>query len=390
MNQSCDIAIIGGGPVGAALALALRDSGLQITLLEARPLENKAVDPRALAISYGSRLLLARLGVWDALTKISPIRTIHISQKHSFGRTVLRADALSVPELGYVLPYHALQQRLQIAVQTSNINCLTGASVTQLQGTEKGAALTYQHAEKTHTLHTRLAVVADGGKLLEATHPAQIHDYGQSAIIAHVTCTQPQLTTAFERFTAQGPVALLPFNHGYELVWTVPQENVPTLLAWDNATFLAQLHEHFGDRVGDFLSVGTRAHFSLRLKRAPECKVPHTVLLGNAAQTLHPVAGQGFNLGLRDVWELAQAVQRSVDENSGTDHLGSATMLAHFQQARKFDRDAGIRFTDGLVRLFSNDLLLLNSGRAAAFSVLDNLPDVKKFVARRMMFGSNG
>ena len=107
-TQSCDIAIIGGGPVGAALALALRDSGLKITLLEARPLENKAVDPRALAISYGSRLLLARLGIWDALTKITPIRTIHISQKHSFGRTVLRADALNVPELGYVLPYHAI------------------------------------------------------------------------------------------------------------------------------------------------------------------------------------------------------------------------------------------------------------------------------------------
>ncbi len=390
MSNVCDIAIIGGGPVGAALALALRDNGLQVTLLEARPLENKVVDPRALAISYGSRLLLARLGVWDALNHVTPIRAIHISQKNSFGRTLLRAESLNVPELGYVLPYHLLQQQLQIAVQASHINCLAGAMVNELQGDANGAILTYQHDGKTHTLHTRLAVVADGGKLLEATHPPQMHDYGQSALIAHVTCTQPQLSTAFERFTAQGPVALLPFNNGYELVWTVPQENVPTMLAWDNAIFLAQLHQHFGDRVGEFLSVGSRSHFPLRLKRAPECKVPHTVLLGNAAQTLHPVAGQGFNLGLRDVWELAQAVQRSVDENSGTDHLGSATMLAHFQQARKFDRDAGIRFTDGLVRLFSNDLLLLNSGRAAAFSVLDNLPDVKKFVARRMMFGSNG
>jgi len=395
MSRVYDIAIIGGGPVGAALALALRDSGLQVTLLEARPAENAVADPRALAISYGSRLILTRLGVWDAINKITPIRTIHISQKHSFGRTVLRADELGVPELGYVLPYHLLQQQLQIALQASQVKMQRGAVVSQLQGDTTDVTITYQHAGKESVLDTKLAVVADGGKLLEATHPPHIHDYGQSALIAHITCTQPQLTTAFERFTAQGPVALLPFGDGYELVWTVAQENMQTMLDWDNATFLAQLQQHFGDRVGDFLSVGTRTHFPLRLKRAPQCTIPHTVLLGNAAQTLHPVAGQGFNLGLRDVWELAQAILRSVDEsastvNLDTTNLGSPAMLADFQKSRKLDRDAGIRFTDSLVRLFSNDLVLLSGGRAAAFSVLDNLPNVKKFVAKRMMFGSNG
>lgn len=397
----CDIAIVGGGPVGIALALALRDSGLKITVLEARPAQNSTTDPRALAISYGSRLLLARLGLWDVLNNVTPIRTIHISQKHSFGRTVLRADELGVPELGYVLPYHTLHRQMQTALQAShvdmrgNVHYLAGAAVTQLQGTAAGATLRYQHAGKESVLDTKLAVVADGGKLLEATHPPHIHDYGQSALIAHLTCSQPQLTTAFERFTAQGPVALLPFSDGYELVWTVAQENMQTMLDWDNATFLTQLQQHFGDRVGDFLSVGARTHFPLRLKRAPQCTIPHTVLLGNAAQTLHPVAGQGFNLGLRDVWELAQAILRSVDEsastvNLDTTNLGSPAMLADFQKSRKLDRDAGIRFTDSLVRLFSNDLFLLSGGRAAAFSVLDNLPNVKKFVAKRMMFGSNG
>lgn len=409
----CDIAIVGGGPVGIALALALRDSGLKITVLEARPAQSPTTDPRALAISYGSRLLLARLGLWDivplwdSLNNVTPIRTIHISQKHSFGRTVLRADELGVPELGYVLPYHVLHRQMQTALQAShvdlrgnipqgdNVNYLAGAAVTQLQGTAAGATLRYQHAGKESVLDTKLAVVADGGKLLEATHPPHIHDYGQSALIAHLTCTQPQLTTAFERFTAQGPVALLPFGDGYELVWTVAQADVQTMLDWDNATFLAQLQQHFGDRVGDFLSVGTRTHFPLRLKHAPQCTIPHTVLLGNAAQTLHPVAGQGFNLGLRDVWELAQAILRSVDEsastvNLDTTNLGSPAMRADFQKSRKLDRNAGIRFTDSLVRLFSNDLVLLSGGRAAAFSVLDNLPNVKKFVAKRMMFGSNG
>lgn len=401
MSQACDIAIVGGGPVGIALALALRDSGLKITVLEARPAQSTTTDPRALAISYGSRLLLARLGLWNSLNNVTPIRTIHISQKHSFGRTVLRADELGVPELGYVLPYHTLHRQMQTALQAShvdmrgNINYLAGAAVTQLQGMAAGATLHYQHAGKESVLDTKLAVVADGGKLLEATHPPHIHDYGQSALIAHITCTQPQLTTAFERFTAQGPIALLPFGEGYELVWTVSQEDVQVMLDWDNATFLTQLQQHFGDRVGDFLSVGTRTHFPLRLKRAPQCTISHTVLLGNAAQTLHPVAGQGFNLGLRDVWELAQTIQRSVDENASTvnldtTNLGSPAMLADFQKSRKLDRDAGIRFTDSLVRLFSNDLILLSSGRAAAFSVLDNLPSVKKFVAKRMMFGSNG
>ncbi len=381
----CDVAIIGGGPVGTSLALALRSSGLRVNVLEARKPEDSSPDPRALALSQGSRLVLERLGVWQAIPDVASIRTIHISQKLALGRAVLRAAELHVPALGYVLPYHALHAALQNELRSEGAVCLTGASVTRLDTEADGARITYLHDGAEHTLRARLAAVADGGKLLEATHPPQVHDYGQSAIIAHLTCTQPLLDTAFERFTSQGPAALLPYRDGYELVWTASHNRAQEMLQWDNATFLAHLHEHFGDRVGSFSSVGARSCFPLRLRRAPEITLPHAVLLGNAAQTLHPVAGQGFNMGLRDAWELAQEIVRCVPEM-----LGGEAMLAAYRKSRGLDRHAGIRFTDGLVRLFSNDVPLLSGGRAAALSVLDCLPLAKQFVARRMMFGANG
>jgi 2-octaprenyl-6-methoxyphenol hydroxylase len=385
MSISCDVAIIGGGPVGAALALALRDSGLGVVVLEARKPEDSSTDPRALALAYGSRLLLQRVGVWDRITQVSVIKTIHISQKNSLGRSVLRAEEAGTPDLGYVLPYSALQTVLQSRLQESRTTCLSGATVTNLQSGAQGAELSYQYAGAEHRLSARLAVVADGGKLMEAALPPQIHDYGQSAIIAHVTCARPLVETAFERFTAQGPLALLPYRDGYELVWTVAHETAQEMLQWNDEVFLERLHQHFGDRVGTFLGAGKRACFPLRLKRAPDITLPHIALIGNAAQTLHPAAGQGFNLGLRDAWELAQVI---VDCTPGT--LGSEGMLESYRKQRRLDRNAGIRFTDSLVRVFSNELPLLGGGRGIALTVLDCLPPAKKFVARRMMFGANG
>ncbi len=386
MNAQFDIAIIGGGPVGAALALALRNSKLKVCVLEARPADSASSDARALALSYGSRLLLDRLGVWNSLHGISPIRAIHISQKQSFGRAVLRAGELNVPELGYVLPYPSLQDTLTGALQHSDVASIYGASVTQLTDKEDHAVIGYQQDGAERTLHTRLAVVADGGKLLAQQFPPDVRDYGQSALITHITCSAPQADMAFERFTPQGPLALLPFRNGYELVWTAPHQAAQNMLAWEDAKFLRELHQHFGDRVGEFLSVGKRSCFPLVLRRASQqSPMPHTVLLGNAAQTMHPVAGQGFNMGLRDAWELAREILDAKPEELGTD-----AMLAAYRSDRRTDREAGIRFTDGLVRLFSNDLPLVSAGRAVALTALDCLPFAKKFVAKRMMFGANG
>jgi len=386
VNAEYDIAIIGGGPVGAALALALRGSQLKVCVLEARPAHAASSDARALALSYGSRLLLDRLGVWDALHDVSAIRTIHISQKQSFGRAVLHAAELNVPELGYVLPYPALQDALTHALQHSDVATIYGASVTRLSNSADQAVIGYQQEGEEYTLHARLAVVADGGKLLAQQYPPEVRDYGQSALITHITCSAPQVNTAFERFTPQGPLALLPFKEGYELVWTASHQAAQEMLAWDDARFMRELHQHFGDRVGEFLTVSKRTCFPLGLRRAPQqTPMPHTVLLGNAAQTLHPVAGQGFNMGLRDAWELAQEILDAAPAS-----LGTEAMLAAYRSQRRTDREAGIRFTDGLVRLFSNDLPLISAGRAAALTALDCLPFVKKFVAKRMMFGENG
>jgi 2-octaprenyl-6-methoxyphenol hydroxylase len=382
-----DIAIIGGGPVGAALALALRGSGLAICLLEARPADMPSQDARALALSYGSRLLLDRLNVWRTLQAVSAIRTIHISQRHSFGRAKLRAAELHVPELGYVLPYATLQDGLDAALRDTEFTKIYQTRVLQLRGEAGQAVIHYQRAgEAETTLTARLAVVADGGKLLATQFPPTFHDYGQSAVIAHITAAAPLADTAFERFTSQGPVALLPYQGGYELVWTAPHDQAQAMLAWDDATFLTALHQHFGDRVGAFRSVGTRTCFPLGLKRAPQqTPMPHTVLLGNAAQTLHPVAGQGFNMGVRDAWDLAQTIL-----DSAPDAIGTETMLNTYRARRQMDRNSGIRFTDSLVRIFSNDFPVLRPARAMALSVLDSLPVAKQFVARRMMFGANG
>lgn len=384
-NHECDIAIIGGGPVGSALALALRDSDLSVVVLEARQPAAAQADPRALALSYGSRLLLDKLGVWQDIAQVTPIRSIRISQKTGAGQTLLRAAEMQTPELGYVLPYPALHAALDAALQQSGTNLKYGAMVDRLEPTASETLVTYQLEGRPHQLSARLAVVADGGKLLESSHPPEITEYGQSAIICHVTCAHPQAETAFEFFTPQGPLALLPYRDGYEIVWTGSHEQVQEMSGWDDAAFLAELQRHFGDGLGIFLSAGKRSSFPLRLKLAPSTTLPHTVLIGNAAQTLHPVAGQGFNMGVRDAWELARLILRC-QPNA----LGSAAMLDDYRKLRRLDRTGGVRFTDSLVRLFSNDQPVLRNSRGMALSLLDRLTPAKRFVARRMMFGANG
>jgi 2-octaprenyl-6-methoxyphenol hydroxylase len=386
MNEfGCDVAIIGGGPVGAALALALQGNALNVVLLEARDTPANTTDPRALALSYGSRVLLQRLGAWHTMQNVSGIKTIEVTQKNSSVHTTLHADEMNVSEMGYVLPYTTLHAALQQRLQQSDVTCLYGATVGDLRGAGNGTTLTYQYQGKEHTLTARLAVVAEGGKLLEASHPPEITDYGQSGVIAHVTSSRAATGKAFEHFTPQGPMALLPYLDGYELVLTASHDKAQEMLTWDNATFLQSLQDHFGDRVGTFTGVGKRSCYPLRLKRAPDITFPYTILIGNAAQTLHPVAGQGFNMGIRDAWELAQVIL-----DSAPDNIGSAAMCAAYRKSRRIDRNAGIRFTDGLVRLFSNDFPLLGCLRSAALTLLDIIPPVKKFVAKRMMFGANG
>jgi len=375
-----DVAIVGGGPVGAALACGLEGLGLTVVVLEARA-RLEAPDPRAIALSEGSRLILHRLGVWDALaSRTTPIETIHVSQRGGFGRAELKARHMNVPALGYVAEYGDLYAALARRMSASGTRVLTGARVTRAGATSAYGMVNFERDGREHLLTANLVVLSEGGKALPPDL-RQDKDYGQSALVCVVRTAQPHGRRAFERFTPEGPIALLPLGEGYALVWTTPADRVEERLALADDTFLAQLQAAFGDRQGRFLAAGPRAAFPLKLSLAKESPSQRLVRIGNAAHVLHPVAGQGFNLGLRDAWKLAEAL---ADLPRGP--LGMPP-LAGYASQRRFDILGGSLMTDLLVAGFSNDLPILRQGRGLALAALDLLPPLKTQFARKMMFG---
>ncbi len=384
-----DIGIIGGGPVGMALALALKASGASIIQLEAQDIPDKVADPRPLALSHGSRLILQRLGIWNKLSTNTPINTIHVSNRGSMGRTQLTTKDAGVPSLGYVINYYDLFQTMHDFLQSSDITYLTHARVNQLSTDSQHGTIQYEHEGQPKQATVKLLVLADGGKLAEQIEDItyQAHDYKQWAIVSNIQAQMRQNGTAYERFTIDGPVALLPSGNDFALVWTVSPAEVKSILALDDSAFLARLQKHFGDRLGRFTAATTRTGFPLTLKYATSMTAQRTVLIGNAAQTLHPVAGQGFNLGLRDAFELAQEILSSSFHSHA---LGSRLMLTRYQKRRQFDSAAGRLFTDSLIKLFAHELSIVRNMSGLSLSVLDCIPPMKRFVARRMIFGARG
>ena len=376
MDENADVVIAGGGPVGNALALALQPCGLRVVLLEAHATPNP--DRRPVAVSYGGRLILERLGVWPQLSvAATPIRHIHVSQRGGFGRVALEADEAGLPELGYVVDYMALTHELSKAVGTAERRM--NAQVTSWQ-TGNPAQVHYKQGGTSYVLETPLLVVADGGGLVDA----DVVDYQQSAVTARVVSAQSHGNRAYERFTAQGPLALLPDGDGWALVWTVSCDRANALCAMPEQQFLAELRKEFGARVGEFSSVSGRKSYPLLLRRAAQTPLQHTVLIGNAAQTLHPVAGQGFNLGLRDAWELAAHALACREVP------GSRSWMDQYLARRKTDRSLGVGFTHTLVQLFSNDTPLLRTVRGAGLAALGGFPPFKNFLVKRMTFGARG
>ena len=391
MDEPVDILIAGGGPVGAALALALEGSGHSVVLAEARSADSRGArsadsggvrgadsgDARAIALSYASRLILERLHAWSELA-VTPIGTIHISQQGGFGRTLIRAADCDLPALGYVANYDDLQQSLLAA--PCSARRLLGARLTGFDG---GTA-TVQTQQGELAFAPRLTVFADGADISDGrAAPACSKDYRQTALVAWVRTAQAHRGRAWERFTPDGPLALLPHGAGCALVWTTGPERAARLCALDTPAFLAALHAAFGDRLGAFLEAGERSAFPLALRYRHKETRPHCLSVGNAAQTLHPVAGQGFNLGLRDAWELARLARE-------TREPGSDRFIDGYRRARALDRRAGIQFTDGLVGLFSNSDALLKLCRGAGLLALDLVPFARRFVARRMIYGARG
>lgn len=381
MTEHADVTIIGGGPVGNALALALRDTGLSVMLLEARP--TPTGDARPLALSYGSRLILERLGLWQALAGLAtPIRHIHVSQRGGFGRAGLDADEAGLADLGYVVDYSRLAQALATAVTETAVQCRRGAQVTAWKAGDP-AHVNYVIDGVSHDLTARLVVIADGGA---ADHgDAQQLDYDQCAVTARVVSERPHNNVAYERFTRHGPLALLPDGKDWALVWTTTPALADDLYGAEPPRFLEALNAEFGSRVGAFTAVTARARYPLRLRRTRQPVQDHVVRIGNAAQTLHPVAGQGFNLGLRDAWELGEQLA-AADRTT----IGSAEGLATYRARRRVDRGGGVAFTHTLVQLFSNDVLPLRLARGTGLALLGCIPPLKNFVVRRMTFGARG
>lgn len=381
-----DLVIIGGGPIGMALSIALRNCGLSILLLEARKAPDKNVDPRPLALSHGSRLILQRLGVWEALPEISPITTIHISNRGGFGRTVLTAGQVDVPALGYVMPHHDIFRAMHNKLKDCGVDYLTEVQVKKFETNIDEGQVEYQQNEELKQVTANLLVFADGGHFARQVEGVTqyVWDYKQWAVVAKIETSVPQCGTAYERFTSDGPVAFLPSSRSFSLVWTVSPSVAQEITALDDIVFLARLQRHFGGRLGKFISASKRDAFPLALKYATPVSSRRTVLIGNAAQTLHPVAGQGFNLGLRDAWELSGEII------SASSEIGSPIMLTNYQSKRQADSRGGRIFTDSLVKLFSNDNILLQGLRGIGLSGLDCLPPAKHFVTKRMMFGSRG
>lgn len=383
-----NVVIVGGGPVGSVLALALQQQHVPFVMLEARAKGASRQDTRALALSYGSRLILEKLGVWHAVeARATAINTIHISQRGGLGRTKLNATDHGLESLGYVLPYGALTQALDAvldaASDTSNI--IYEAEATEIKPARDTSSVTYIHANVTHALQSSLTVVADGGRSLGEIEGVEkeTKEYGHDALVTKVCAELPHNNVAYERFTPSGPMALLPNGDtDFSLVWTGLQANIHGLLALDDQTFLAQLHQAFGDRVGKFLSVEKRMSFPLKLSTLKSSVAAHLAVIGNAAQTMHPVAGQGFNVGMRDAWALAGLII-----NTAQSELGSAGMLANYTQLRSRDTRGGILFTDLLVNMFNNDLIGLQAMRGAGLGFLELIKPAKTLLVSKMSFG---
>lgn len=375
------VLIVGAGPVGAVCALALQQQGIAAQVLEAQP-EDARVDTRTLALSHGSRLILERLGVWAQLDDATPITRIHISQRGALGVARLSAEEVNVPALGYVLPYASLTAALKRALADAGIAVDYGVAVTRI---ESGASAATLHTADGRTLTAPLVAVADGGRGEQAPVPKFERDYDQMAVVCDVETELPHAGQAFERFTPEGPAALLPKKNQYALVWTASNADAQRIAALPDSEFLAALYRHFGGRQGLFLHASPRKTFPLRLAYTGSETADRVVRIGNAAQTLHPVAGQGFNIGLRDAWELA-----SLCGDTAASGIGSAAMLAAYTRGRRADVFGGLGFTDFLVRTFSNDIGLLRHARGLGLLALETLPPLKTFVARRMMFGARG
>ena len=395
--QDYDLVIIGGGLVGGSLACGLSGSGLRIAVVEAttpaHPSTGAAPPPaqydeRVIALSLGSQRIFVGMGLWPTLADASePIRRVHVSDRGHYGFAHLDAADEGVEALGYVTPARAIGLAIESCLtQAAGVELLRPARLGGLRIQQQYADLEVAVDGVSRLLRARLLVAADGGdSAVRQRLKLGVHDrpYGYSAIISTVTPAEPRPGVAYERFTDSGPLAMLPMTGGrWSVVWTAQERDVPGILGLDDTTFLLALQRRFGARLGRLERPGRRIAYPLRLTLAKQITRPRVALVGNAAHTLHPVAGQGFNLGLRDVAELADLLVEA--QVTGRDPGGPAVLNAYRERRRSDQRKVALA-TDTLARLFVNPFPPVRAARDLGMLALDICPSARHALARRFM-----
>jgi 2-octaprenyl-6-methoxyphenol hydroxylase len=387
--MSFDVAIVGGGMVGATLGVALAPLNLRVAIIEAIPHDAAAqpsFDERTTALSNGSRRILETLGVWPAFhTAATPIRKIHVSDQGRFGFARIDAAEQGLPAMGYVVANRDLGSALWSRLSGSpGLEVYCPAEVSHIAANERSVTVEISRRGAKSTIDAKLIVAADGAQSAvrsAAGVDAQVRDYGQTAVITTVLPQRFHDNVAYERFTPSGPLALLPLDGGRcTLVLTLTREAAQSAMSWSDEEFLAEVQRRFGFRLGRFLQVGRRVPYPLFLTRATRTSAGRCVIIGNAAQGLHPVAGMGFNLGLRDVASLAELIAERAGQVDADP--GSPELLAQYDAWRAADRGGVIAFTDGLVRMFSNPLGSIRRLRNLGLLAFDLLPPAKAALSR--------
>ncbi|MGL4602633.1 MAG: FAD-dependent monooxygenase [Iodobacter sp.] len=378
-----DVLIVGGGPVGALVVQKLASAGIDALLVDAKP--KTEADPRALALSWASREALEQVGLWGDDLAATAIEKVHISQQGTLGRTELLASELDLPALGFVVDYDKLTRRTFTTLSEGKAKVALGFRVTKIKRLARYAQITLQSAAGEHSLTTRLVVLADGGSLIQELDDIvqTIKPYQQHAILAKLTPLEPHAGMAYERFANDATLALLPNGRDFTLVWPQTPAEAQTRLSLSDEDFIREVSQRFSGRIAGFSAVGPRASWPLALKTLSSVAGRRVVLIGNAAQTLHPVAGQGLNLGLRDATTLASLLLATPQ-----DELGEPESLARYARLRKKDAGLVTQFTDGLITFFDHPGMLLKHGRSLGLIAMDQMPWLRKGFARRMVFGA--